>query len=349
MKMRSSGLPMFLAAYLICVMFVACLIVIKSDATFRNDEIIAPAIQPLVISQPRRNLVVMNPIKKPVPPRRTLPGSRSNIMLALLPADSQTVLAEKRVAKSKLLNAITSFSRALSNMRITFEPPVTTPTTFVQARYRLTQNRSGNPSILLAPKLQSHPPIKSNDPNIVFSRYFNEHQLASQKRILELPQDNPRHPLDRQTGKDDKAGRKSHQQLSERPTKIVSDSNPFGTLARDTITKERIMAELKTLKQIDVRQTLVMEIIDGVEIVFQQAELDYGQCESSMYRLINDLYSLEITDSSEEDQRALDASRSRVISEIRVLLDLLEFAPPTLWPVQPIEQIDLENHKVALK
>ena len=68
-----------------------------------------------------------------------------------------------------------------------------------------------------------------------------------------------------------------------------------------------------------------------------------------MYRLINDLYSLEITDSSEEDQRALDASRSRVISEIRVLLDLLEFAPPILWPVRPIEQIDLENHKVALK
>lgn len=95
MRMRSSGVPMFLGIYSVCLLLVACMFIIKNDATpLRRTTMVFPKLQFHPKPKVTDHWVLMNPIKKSAPAELDRPASTPNVMIAVLPMFSEQEMTE---------------------------------------------------------------------------------------------------------------------------------------------------------------------------------------------------------------------------------------------------------------
>lgn len=185
MKTHSSGVPMFLGIYLVCLMLIGCLFLLKYDATrIRSADLVVPGKKVFKPARKRIRLVQMNPLKRFETKKLLRPSLAPNMFVAVLPPAEKNALASFAAEQIGAWRLLLDFGQTVSTFSFPIIPEqgwVTKSSkfeveeSFVNLDDQKFQSASFSRSIVL-PKAEPVSVFETLEPNVLIANDFETKQ-----------------------------------------------------------------------------------------------------------------------------------------------------------------------------
>lgn len=325
---RSSGIVIFSTAYSLCLFAIICCLQIKYDAgAIQNDKLIVPMLKSLTVTpKPKVQYVLMNPVTEEFPVQLAKPSREPSILIASLPAP-------EALASNNVDTSLTAEPKGAALAKPNFSQVDPAPAEFVDTKQQGLGawkffNKVGEQIADSSFSLASNVRFDSKD-------WIDPIDLQKETKVPAIePVENA-----------------SLTRLMNANDPILANSNlePHLIIANDDESILLIIENLDYLSIIQHQPNTIDNIKLELAELSENGSMDASLCETSLYRILAELDSLEAT-SSDEDARLIESVKSKIRLQIDNWLDLLNGVNNDTPAFEPVsEEIDYEKLNTAIR